>query len=67
MYSAAAEGEDLQDMECPNCKMIISGPQVIAHTIQCYKNSTKCKACGTVINKDRKKQHLDMWRNLDVR
>ena len=56
----------MQDMECPNCKQFIVAAQVVAHTVQCYRNSTKCKACGQVIAKDAKKRHLEKWRNLDV-
>lgn len=36
-----------------------------AHTVQCYRNSTKCKVCGEVILKDKKKEHLARWRNPD--
>ena len=51
------------DMECPNCKEMIRSDQAMAHTIQCYRNSTKCKICGEVILKNNKKDHLDKWRN----
>jgi len=36
-----------------------------AHTVQCYRNSTKCKVCGEVILKDKKKEHLSRWRNSE--
>lgn len=53
------------DMECPNCKDLIPADQAMAHTIQCYRNSTKCKICGEVILKNNKKGHLEKWRNQD--
>ena len=37
-----------------------------AHTIQCYRNSTKCKICGEIILKEKKKEHLARWRNVDL-
>lgn len=37
--------------------------QSAAHTIQCYRNSTKCKVCDEVILKSKKKEHLDRWRS----
>ena len=47
-----------EDMECPNCKQTIPGAQAVQHTIQCYRNATKCKICQEVVQKDTKKQHL---------
>jgi len=52
-------------MECPNCKEIIPGHLAVQHTIQCYRNATKCRVCNQVIHKDKKRQHLEKWRNLD--
>jgi ankyrin repeat protein len=37
--------------------------EAAAHTVQCYRNSTKCKVCGEVILKEKKKEHLSHWRN----
>ena len=37
--------------------------ELAAHTVQCYRNSTKCKVCGDIINKDKKKEHLARWRD----
>jgi len=37
-----------------------------AHTVQCYRNSTKCKVCGEVILKEKKKEHLARWRSHDL-
>ena len=37
-----------------------------AHTLQCYRNSTKCKVCGEVILKDKKKEHLARWRDTEL-
>jgi predicted transcriptional regulator len=34
-----------------------------SHTVQCYRNSTKCKVCGDIITKDKKKEHLQRWRD----
>lgn len=50
-------------MTCPNCQKQMKMKEMTAHTVQCYRNSTKCKVCGEVINKDSKKQHLGRWRN----
>ena len=36
-----------------------------AHTVQCYRNSTKCKVCNEIIFKDKKKIHLARWRDQD--
>lgn len=54
-----------EDLECPNCKEIIPGKLAVQHTIQCYRNATKCKICNEVVKKDDKKQHLQKWRNLE--
>ena len=62
------EGEDhLSDVECPNCHELIPQDQTVAHTVACYRSSTKCKICGEVICKEKKKEHLDFWRDVDVR
>jgi hypothetical protein len=37
--------------------------EAAAHTVQCYRNSTKCKVCSEVILKEKKKEHLSHWRN----
>ena len=37
--------------------------ELAAHTVQCYRNSTKCKVCGEIIRKDKKKEHLMRWRD----
>jgi hypothetical protein len=49
---------------CPNCKQIFSAVDMVTHTVVCYRNSTKCKLCGEVILKDKKKEHLLKWRDL---
>ena len=51
---------------CPNCHTEMPAKEIAAHTIQCYKNSTKCIKCKQVIQKDKKKEHLMYWRNLDL-
>jgi len=33
------------------------------HTVKCMKASTKCKICGEIIFKVKKKEHLAYWRN----
>jgi hypothetical protein len=33
------------------------------HTVACYRNSTKCRICGDIIQKDRKKDHLNKFRD----
>jgi len=54
--------EEVADVECPNCNKKFTNQQVIIHTIQCYRNSTKCKICNEVILKQMKREHLDSWR-----
>ena len=39
--------------------------EMATHTVQCLRNSTKCKICGEVIIKSKKKEHLAHWRNAD--
>lgn len=48
---------------CPNCMKEMPVNESAAHTVQCYRNSTKCKVCGEVILKEKKKEHLSHWRN----
>jgi len=43
---AKKEGELIT---CPNCNKQMSVNDAPAHTVQCYRNSTKCKVCGEVI------------------
>ena len=55
-----------EPIECPNYHETIPGNQVAAHTVQCYRNSTKCKVCGEVILKSKKKEHLEKLRDQQV-
>lgn len=64
--NTAQDEESKDDVECPNCKETIPGKEAVAHTIQCFRNATKCKICKEVIQKDRKREHLEKWRNEDV-
>ena len=48
---------------CPNCQKEMPVNEAAAHTVQCYRNSTKCKVCSEVIHKDKKTDHLSHWRN----
>ena len=48
---------------CPNCKEKIPNNSLASHTIECYRNSTKCKICGEIVNKANKKAHLEYWRS----
>ena len=50
-------------VKCPNCGLEMRFKELAAHTVQCYRNSTKCKVCGEIINKDKKKEHLMRWRD----
>ena len=43
----------------------MSVKEMAVHTVECYKNSTKCKVCGEVISKESKKIHLARWRNVE--
>lgn len=56
------EGESA-NTTCPNCQEVISREEAGAHTVMCYRNSTKCKVCRQVILKAKKKEHLIMWRD----
>ena len=59
-----AQDEDFKDdVECPNCKELIPGPEAGTHTITCFRNSTKCKVCKEVILKAKKREHLEQWRD----
>lgn len=70
--SQSSEEEDRQNpldqgpndlVQCPNCQQEMLFRELAAHTVQCYRNSTKCKVCGDIINKDKKKEHLQRWRD----
>ena len=50
-------------MICPNCKKEVKIEEAHVHTIECYRNSTKCKVCNEIIQKDNKKEHLKRWRD----
>jgi hypothetical protein len=50
-------------MLCPNCKEMIQAREMAAHTVACYRNSTKCRICGEIIQKDRKKEHIIKFRD----
>jgi len=41
--------------------MVIAA-EMAAHTVACYRNSTKCRICGEIIQKDRKKEHIIKFR-----
>jgi len=34
------------------------------HTVACYRNSTKCRLCGMIIQKDKKKEHINRFRDI---
>ena len=53
-----AQIEEAKSMVCPNCQEEVSMEQAAAHTVMCYRNSTKCKVCHKVILKTKKKEHL---------
>lgn len=50
--------EEPKTISCPNCQQEISMEEAAAHTVLCYRNSTKCKICSKVILKSKKKEHL---------
>lgn len=58
--------ENAKPMLCPNCKQMISAVEMATHTVACYRNSTKCKICGEIIQKDRKKDHINKFRDYTV-
>jgi predicted transcriptional regulator len=52
-------------MVCPNCKETLYGMKEMAtHTVACYRNSTKCRACGDIILKDKKQEHIRKFRDF---
>lgn len=53
-------------MICPNCQKKMTVGEAATHTVQCYRNSTKCKVCCEVILKEKKKEHLNRWRDIDL-
>ena len=66
---SSSESEGDRDMEekttCPNCGLEMLMKEMAAHTVTCYRDSTKCKVCGEVISKATKKQHLARWRDVE--
>jgi hypothetical protein len=66
MNKIKQQEEDLEPQPCTNCKMIIEASEMAIHTVACFRNSTKCKVCGEVIQRDRKKEHLIKWRDEKV-
>jgi len=62
----APAGDPNEIKPCPNCHDKMPASEIAAHTVQCYRNSTKCKVCSKVILKDKKKEHLMHWRNLEL-
>ena len=60
-----SKNEDQGDSSlCPNCKEMIPERHIATHTVQCYRNSTKCKICKEVIGKADKKSHILQFRDL---
>jgi hypothetical protein len=55
--------DETRPMLCPNCKEMIQAREMAAHTVACYRNSTKCRICGEIIQKDRKKEHIIKFRD----
>lgn len=58
--------EEPKSISCPNCQQEIKMEEAAAHTVLCYRNSTKCKVCSKVILKSKKKEHLDQWRDPEM-
>lgn len=54
-------------MLCPNCKQVIQPAEIALHTVECYRNSTKCRVCGDIIQKDRKRDHIVKFKDYQVR
>ena len=45
---------------------MIPKAQIGVHLLNSLRTSTKCKICKEVILKDKKREHLEKWRNEDV-
>ena len=58
--------DDKQDVECPITKQMIPKAQIGVHLLNSLRTSTKCKICKEVILKDKKREHLEKWRNENV-
>jgi hypothetical protein len=57
------QNEELsEETVCTNCREMIRPSEYAMHTIQCIRNTSKCKICHETITKDNKKQHLLDWR-----
>lgn len=59
---SAALGDDYdanEIMDCPNCQQEMPASEIAAHTVQCYRSQTKCKACGEILLKENRKEHLN--------
>ncbi|CAI2372507.1 unnamed protein product [Moneuplotes crassus] len=52
-----------EENKCTNCGDLIPSHIFAKHTIECIRNTVKCKICYQTMNKDKKKQHLLDWRN----
>lgn len=58
--------DDKKSVLCPNCKQIMQPSLIAAHTITCYRNSSKCKICGEIVQKDKKKEHIAKYKDFKV-
>jgi len=66
-HSDDDDEDDMKPMLCPNCKQMIQPADIAMHTVACYRNSTKCRVCGEIIQKDKKREHLAKFKDYDVR
>lgn len=57
--------QEEQENVCTNCKEYIPPNKLASHTIQCYRNSTKCKICDEVVSRNQKTEHLTKWRSFE--
>lgn len=55
--------DEKQEVECPITKEMIPKAQIGVHLLNSLRTSTKCKICKEVILKDKKREHLEKWRN----
>eukprot|EP00826_Nyctotherus_ovalis_P045087 TRINITY_DN493_c0_g1_i2.p1 TRINITY_DN493_c0_g1~~TRINITY_DN493_c0_g1_i2.p1 ORF type:complete len:292 (-),score=92.36 TRINITY_DN493_c0_g1_i2:92-967(-) len=51
--------------KCTSCSEFIKVSKMVTHTVACFRNSAKCRACGERIPKNSKAEHLALWKSND--
>ena len=51
---------------CPNCKLEFPEEEFFAHSLQCLRKAINCKKCGEIVSIDKKKEHLEHYRDTNL-